>query len=221
MLRYFFYIAWNWSFSLAVFIIRHELRGKKKYGVNTIGVDELETLPKEKRKHASIYQPINYYTAEMLFDQLFLEDIQGDLLDLGCGKGRIFAVGAAYGFKKIIGVDFSETLCKQAIVTAQQVTQIHPDVTVEVVYKDASSYTIPSSVTTIFLFNPFDAVILEKVITQIDKSQQLYPRPIKIFYANPVWKKVLENVGFIETFYFQEMTYLEGSVLEREIFNSK
>ena len=216
MLRYFFYLAWNWSFRLAVFIIRHEIRGRKKYGVGTIGVDELNNIPKAKKEHASIYQPINYYTAETLFDQLFLEDIEGDLLDIGCGKGRLFAIGAAYNFKKIIGVDFSETLCKQALQTAQQVTQTHLDVTIEVIYKDAATYTIPGSVTTIFLFNPFDAVILEKVIGQINKSQQLHPRPIKILYANPVWKKVLESAGFIETFYFQEMTYLEGSVLERE-----
>lgn len=216
MLRYFFYLAWNWSFRLAFFIIRHEIRGEKKYGVQTIGVDELQNIPKAKREHASIYQPINYYTAETLFNQLFLEDIEGDLLDLGCGKGRIFAVGAAYDFKKIIGVEFSETLCRQAQQTAQKVMQLHFNVTVKVVCQDAATYSIPGSVTTIFLFNPFDAVILEKVIEQINKSQQLHPRPIKILYANPVWKKALQSAGFIETFYFQEMTYLEGSVLERE-----
>ncbi len=216
MLRYFFYLAWNWSFGLAFFIIRHEIRGQKKYGINTIGIDELNNIPKSAKAHASIYQPINYYTAETLFDQLFLEDIEGDLLDLGCGKGRIFAIGVAYDFKKIIGVEFSETLCKQALQTAQEVVKIHPNVRIEVVYRDAATYTIPASVTTIFLFNPFDAIILEKVVEQINISQQLFPRPIKILYANPVWKKVLEAAGFIETFYFQEMTYLEGSVLERE-----
>jgi 2-polyprenyl-3-methyl-5-hydroxy-6-metoxy-1,4-benzoquinol methylase len=218
MLRYFFYLAWNWSFQLAVFIIRHEIRGEKKYGINTIGVDELNDLPKEKKAHASVYQPINYYTAETLFNELVLEDLQGALLDLGCGKGRIFGIGAAYGFKEIVGVDFLESLCTDAIQTAQKVATKYSDVKMKVVCQDASNYIIPDNTSTIFLFNPFDAVILEEVIKHINKSQQQNPRPIKILYANPVWKKVLEKEGFIETFYFQKMTYLEGSILEREAF---
>jgi SAM-dependent methyltransferase len=216
MLRYFLYLAWNWSFRLALFIIRHEVRGEKEYGVRTIGVDELQSLSSEKRKHASIYQPINYYTAEMLFDQLHLEDVEGDLLDLGCGKGRVFAIGAAYKFKKIIGVEFSEKLHSDAVHTAEKVMNLYNDVTVEVLLQDAGTYAIPATVTTIFMFNPFDAVVMENVVERIDESQRLYPRPIKILYANPVWKKVLESAGFVETFYFQKMTYLEGSVLERD-----
>ena len=106
MLGYFFYLAWNWSVRLAFFIIRHEIRGEKKYGVHTVGIDDLTgSISKKKRLHASIYQPVNYYTAETLFEELFLEDVEGTLLDLGCGKGRIFGVGAAYDFKKIIGVE--------------------------------------------------------------------------------------------------------------------
>lgn len=216
MFRYFFYLAWNWSFSLAYFIIRHEIKGEKKYGVNTIGVDELTDLPEDKRKHASVYQPINYYTAETLFNELSYDDVQGALLDLGCGKGRIFGIGAAYGFKEIIGVDFSDTLCKNAVHTAQHLSGQYSDVKMKVVCQDAGAFSIPEAVSTIFMFNPFDAVILEKVLEQINKSQLAFPRPIKILYANPVWKKVLENAGFVETFYFQKMTYLEGSILERE-----
>lgn len=217
MLRYFFYLAWNWDIRLALFIIRHEWKGEKKYGIHTTGIDDLtHTLSPEKRLHASIYQPINYYTAEQLFKQVFPKDVRGTLIDIGCGKGRIFGVGAAYHFKKIIGVDFSEKLCKDALLTAKKIVDKNNTVSIKVVYQDAATYEIPVDVTTIFLFNPFDTKVMREVVKHINESQRLHPRPIKILYANPVCKQLFLNEGFVETFYFKKMTYLEGSVLERE-----
>jgi SAM-dependent methyltransferase len=63
------------------------------------------------REHASIYQPVNFYTAETLFESIDKEDTIGTFLDMGCGKGRVLAMAAAYGFKEIIGVDLSPQLC--------------------------------------------------------------------------------------------------------------
>ncbi len=217
MLRYFFYLAWHWDMQLALFIIKHEWRGEKKYGIQTSGIDDLKSsLPPEKRIHASIYQPINYYVAEQLFEQIDIEDVEGTLVDLGCGKGRIFAVGAARGFKKITGVEFSEKLCIDALATAQKTAQQFPDVSIEVICRNAATYTIPCDVTTIFLFNPFDATVMLEVIKQINESQRLHPRPVKILYANPVCKQLFLDAGFRETFHFKKLIYLEGSVLERE-----
>jgi len=217
MLRYFFYLAWNWDTRLALFIIKHEWRGEKKYGIRTSSVDDLRnSMPPEKRLHASIYQPINYYAAEQLFEQVIVSDLRGSLLDIGCGKGRIFAVGAAYGFKKITGIEFSEKLCIDALATAQKTAQKYKDVSIEIICRDAADYIIPGDVTTIFLFNPFDATVMLEVIKQINESQLLAPRPIKILYANPVCKKLFTDTGFVETFHFKKMIYLEGSILERE-----
>jgi SAM-dependent methyltransferase len=219
MLRYFFYLAWNWDIRLALFIIRHEWKGEKKYGIHTTGIDDLtSSLPPEKRLHASIYQPVNYYTADKLFEQVVAEDVQGTLLDLGCGKGRIFGVGAAYHFKKIIGLEFSEKLCQTALLTARKIVDQNTTVSIKVVCQDAATYEIPGEVKAIFLFNPFDATVMREVIKYINESQRRLPRNIKILYANPVCKQLFLNEGFTETFYFKKMIYLEGSVLERKAF---
>jgi hypothetical protein len=45
-LKYFFYIATNWNISIAWHIIRNEIRGEKKYGINTTGADNLKSLEK-------------------------------------------------------------------------------------------------------------------------------------------------------------------------------
>ena len=42
-LRYFFFIGMNWNFRLAFFTIYHEIRGERKYHLNSIGLDRLRT----------------------------------------------------------------------------------------------------------------------------------------------------------------------------------
>jgi len=213
-LRYFIYLAWNWDLKLAFFVLRHEIRGEKKYGQHTIGIDFLKNLNKAETLHASVSQPINYYTAELLFAQTYLEDVAGTILDMGCGKGRVFGIAAHYGFKHIIGIDFSQTLCATAAKNAANLMEKFNDVNIEVVCADAALYEIPPAVTTIFLFNPFDDFIMRKMLNRLQESIRRYPRNIKILYANPVCKKLFTDAGFTETYYFKKMNYLEGSVLE-------
>lgn len=216
-LNYFLYLAWNWNPRLAFFVLKHEVRGERKYRQKTIGVNDLKKeIPGETLKHASVYQPVNYYTAEKLFEQTFLEDVSGTLLDLGCGKGRVFGVAAHYGYHHIIGVDISAALCSDAELTADSNRELYPETHFEVINADASVYTIPNSVSTIFLFNPFDATVMRKVLKNLQISLQEMPRSIKILYANPVYKRLFTEAGFVETFHIRKMTYLEGSVLEKE-----
>ena len=214
-LSYFFYIGWNWSFSLAFFIIRHEIKGEKKYGVNTIGIDDLHTsVGEDDREHASIYQPVNYYTAEQLFDQLSTEDVNGGFLDIGCGRGRVLAIAAAYGFTKITGIDFSPKLCHEAIQLCDDIEARYPKASIVIDCADAREFLIPKNVTVLFLFNPFDKLVMVDFIKQVMKTVKENPRNIKVLYANPQCKKEWLEAGFEETFYFQKMKLLEGSILE-------
>ena len=89
-------------------MIRHEIKGEKKYGINTTGADELKKLKKKgiDVSHATMYMPVSY----QLLEETLLQ-IPGDnkkhFFDIGCGKGRAMCVAAHYGFAKISGIDFS------------------------------------------------------------------------------------------------------------------
>ena len=214
-IRYFLYLAWNWNIRIAFFVLYHEIHGERKYGLKTIGIDHLENVETEDIEHASIYQPINYFTAEKLFDRVSLEQKQGTFLDLGCGKGRALGIAANYGFKNIIGVDFSESLCKNAEATAAIVQQKFRDVAINIICANAAFYKIPDHVNTIFLFNPFDEFIMQDVLRNIEESLYEKPRLLTILYANPVLKSLFLEAGFTETFYFKKLTYLEGAVLQK------
>ena len=42
-IKYFAYLAWNWNIPIAWRIIREEIRGEKKYGIQSTGADETAT----------------------------------------------------------------------------------------------------------------------------------------------------------------------------------
>jgi SAM-dependent methyltransferase len=216
-LLYFFYLEWYWGFRLAYFIIRHEIRGEKKYGIRTIGIDNLSgAVSVEDRKHVSMYEPINYYTSSRLFDYLQPSDFTTTLLDVGCGKGRLLAMGATYGFSEIIGIDISKKLCDAAAHVCRGIKTKYPDISITIKCVDARHYCIPETVGVVFLFNPFDAVVMDEFIKKVFKSIYSKNRPLKILYANPQCKQQWLEAGFKEIASFVKMRYLHGSVLERK-----
>jgi SAM-dependent methyltransferase len=212
---YFIYISRYWGIQLAYFIIRYEITGEKKYGIRTIGIAKLPaTVSREDRKHLSIYQPLNYYTATRLFNYLQPADCKTTLLDAGCGKGRILAMGAAFGFTDLIGIDLSQKLCIAARKVGEQVQDRYPGTSVIIEQADARYYPIPGTVGVLFLFNPFDGPAMDLFIKRVMESLARQPRPLKILYANPQCRQQWLDAGFKETASFVKRTYLHGSVLE-------
>ena len=71
---------------------------------------------------------------------------------------------------------------------------------------------IPPACNFIF-FNPFDEVIMQGVISNIEKSIRLYKRTLYIVYINPLHKDLFLQHGYCEIFHTKKMKYLEASIL--------
>lgn len=213
-IRYFSYLAWNWNLRLACFVIWHEVKGERHYRSYTVGINDLrQSIPHPEWLHASIYQPVNFYTAERLMQQLRQEDLQGAFLDAGCGKGRMLAMAAAHGFRNIFGFDLSAEMYEEALQHAALISKQYPHTAIHLSQSNARHYTLPASVIVIFLFNPFDNTVMKTFIEQVLNSLQEYPRQLTVLYANPVCLDLWLEAGFTEDFHFRKMKYLEGSVL--------
>ena len=214
-LQYFFYLGINWNWRIAFTIIGQEISGEKKYNIATTGADELKSLSKKgiDTSHATMYMPISYMLIEEIFRQI-PSTSKKHFLDIGCGKGRAMCVAAHNGFNTITGVDFSKNLCEDAFVNLQRTKEQFPALQYAVITKDAMNFEIPAEVDCIFLFNPFDVVIMGAVVSNIMESIQDHPREIVVAYANPIYINLFLDEGFIEIFHTKEMKYLEAAILK-------
>lgn len=216
-INYFYFLLDNWDFKIAWYMIRQELRGERKYGINTTGVDELLKLEKLgiDISHATIYMPVNYALLEEIFRHLDPVP-KKHFLDMGSGKGRALCMAAHYGFSKLTGVDISKELCETAkenlALTKQKIISIE----YEIINNDAFYFEIPEDADCIFLFNPFDEIIMSGVVQNILTGFQVHPRKIIVIYVNPLHKVLFLNAGFRQTRHFKKMKYIEAVILELE-----
>lgn len=215
-LRYFFYLAYNWNIRIAIHVIRNEIKGEKKYGIQTTGADELQVLEDKgiDISHATIYMPAGYDLLEIL-----LKEIQAfkpvHFIDIGCGKGRAMCVAAHYGIPKITGIDFSKELAEAARNNMAHTQGLFPAQQYKVIHNDAFYFDIPEDADCIFFFNPFDEVIMLGVIGNIEKSIRLHKRTLYIVYINPLHKDLFLQHGYREIFHTKKMKYLEASILKK------
>jgi len=217
-LKYFYFIAQNWNLRLAAFTVYHEIRGERKYHINTIKIEDLrqEQIESNNLLHASIYQGTNYFLIEKAFEYLKSEKANNHLVDFGSGKGRILVVAAHYGFKSITGIDFSSSLCREAEYNIEKIIPKFPSTNFKVICDDATNYAIEPDKDVFFFFNPFDEVVMLQVVKNILFSVKQKPRKIFVVYINPLHKEIFLSAGFEEEYFFRKMKFLEFSILSNQ-----
>ena len=110
----------------------------------------------------------------------------GVFVDLGAGKGRVLLIAAQLGFKRIVGVEFSEELCEIArenIIAFSRRTQFAARI--DIVKSDVASYLIESEQNVFFMYNPFDEVVMDRVLANLRSSVTQFPRRIWLIYNKP------------------------------------
>ena len=168
--------------------------------------------------HATIYMPVSYQMLEEAIAQLNPLKPIHHFLDIGCGKGRALCVAAHYGILKLTGIDLSKELCADAKINLEQTRLNLPSINYSIINNDAFYYIIPADVDCIFLFNPFDELIMSGVVKNIMESFKACPRNITIAYVNPLHKALFIQQGFKEIYYNKRMKYMELSVLGLSTF---
>ena len=214
-IRLFFFIAFNWDIRLAWFTVCQEIRGEKKYNINTRKIKNIKKLSiqGDNLEHAEIYQGANYYLLEKVFDYLQTIEANQNILDFGCGKGRVLAVAAYYGFKKITGVEFAKELCEEARKNIIPVQQKFPERIFNVINANAVDFTIEKDTNVFFFFNPFNEIVMLEVAKNILQSLKENPREAYVVYLNPVHKEIFMSAGFEQVYHLEKLKYIEASIL--------
>ena len=212
--RLFFYISFNWNIRLAWFTVYHEMRGEKKYNLDTSRIEDVKKLSVKGNnlEHAELYQGANYYLLEKVFDHLQSIEANQNILDFGCGKGRVLAVAAYYGFRKITGVEFARELCEVARKNIIPVQQKFPDKIFNVIHANAVDYKIEPDTNVFFFFNPFDEVVMLAVVKNILASLKQNPREAYVVYINPLHKEIFMSAGFEQIFHYEKLKYIQATI---------
>lgn len=177
----------------------------RRYGLDTTAWVSLDALAVagDNKAHGEMYQPTLSWPLRHVLRRLRLP-ADSVLVDLGCGKGRVLLTAAQLGFRAR-GVEFASELCHIARANAARWRELHPRAaSIEVIEGDVVNYAFQPDETLVFLFNPFDAVVLQQVCDRLQHSLAQHPRPVTLVYRNPAHAAVLDaHPGFVRQ---QELT---------------
>tara|TARA_B100002052_G_scaffold268730_1_gene267574 strand:- start:2017 stop:2700 length:684 start_codon:yes stop_codon:yes gene_type:complete len=125
------------------------------------------------------------------------------ILDIGSGEGIPLCYFAQRGFKKVMGIEFSNDLVETSRHNLKLIHDRYNDFQWNIIEGDAYDYQIPDEVNVIWMFNPFTGSLLEKVLMNIHNAGQ--KRKIYILFANPpkenLTKKYLSLIKKIRPVY--------------------
>jgi SAM-dependent methyltransferase len=117
----------------------------------------------ESLANSNNYRAYSNFHFKLLLQEALKSGIKFDnFVDVGCGKGQpcIFAK-KYFDFPNIYGIDFSEPLIEVANRNLAKTSYRN----VNFLVADATSWKLPRGNTLVFLFNPFNEIIMEKFLT--------------------------------------------------------
>ena len=130
----------------------------------------------------------NVYLFQLL--QTLQIESKDRILDIGCAKGSAMHVMHKFPFSRIDGVELSDRLSDIAVSNFKNL-----ELESQVFHKNASEFKFYDNYNYYYLYNPFPAVVMQKVIKEI--KAQINGSEVKyIIYNNPVCHQILLENGF-------------------------
>jgi hypothetical protein len=177
--------------------------------------DRLDTLGIESSnaKNAVGYWPSHEEVFHKAIQSLPIQLSEYNFIDLGAGRGLPLLLASQYSFKSITGVEYSKTLADAATVNIQiHERQTGSHLGIRCIWGDAADFTFTNEPTIVYLFNPFQGTVMDRVIANIETSLRDSPHDFWIVYVTP-W----ENRKFRRNKMFETIAWNSDFSLHRAI----
>ena len=140
-------------------------------------------------------------------------------IDLGAGMGRGMLLAAEMPFREVIGVELNPELSAIAEKNlAAWAASSRARCPMRIHAQDATEFEFPGSPCVVFLFNPFSAAVLRRLIKRIERDFRDRPGQLDLLYVNHESERVLaRHVGFARIFSGDIYKSSEDEVADREI----
>ena len=165
----------------------------RKLGLDTteeVNLAHLSYIESPNREHGTGYQPTPISLFHEMIRGLSIRYEDFVFVDFGSGKGRTLLIAADYPFRRIIGVEYNQYLHQIAVRNlglyqspgrqCQAITTI---------CADAATFQIPPEPAVLYFANPFNEVVMQKLIKSIEASWRNSPRNLFAVYYNPVHRE--------------------------------
>lgn len=126
-------------------------------------------------------------------------------VDIGAGKGRAMLVASQFPFRQVIGVELNPELAVIARANLMRWQALHgtdptatPLAPLELREQDALKMELPAGPVLLFLFHPFEAPVMSKLLRRIETQLAANPSAaVDLLYVNAECAATLErNPGF-------------------------
>lgn len=124
-------------------------------------------------------------------------DSKRSFVDFGCGKGKALIIAAELGFEKLVGVEFSDQLCKCA---GHNIDKLNPQLRsrIEILNIDASTFKFQGDEQILFFYDPFGPDVIKPILNNLKNSLILNPRSVWIVYYAPEHRSVFDDQEFLK-----------------------
>src|ERR1019366_6120373 len=127
---------------------------------------------------------------------------QTTFVDLGAGMGRAMLLAAEMPFRGVVGVELHPTLVRTArknLAVWRKAGRAQSPMSI--VCGDAVEFTFPPGPCVAFLFNPFGAPVMRRLLAAMAKSFTNRPGELDLIYVNNEQEGVIEQqAGFVRLF---------------------
>jgi SAM-dependent methyltransferase len=173
----------------------------EEFGVRTSGLVAGRHLKSGHRhdRHATAY----YGVAPSVFNELLrrwlksrpaapIEEV--NFIDVGAGMGRALLLAARWPFRQVIGVELNPTLTRIARrnLTVWRAAGL-ARAPMKLICADAVDFPLPPGPCLAFLFNPFGAPVMRRLLAAWKKRVAARTSQVDIIYVNNEQERVLER----------------------------
>jgi SAM-dependent methyltransferase len=165
--------------------------------------------------HACPYEATDTTVLPRLLSLLSIRHADYTFVDLGAGKGQALFLAAEFPFKRIVGVELSPALSAIALQNSRTFrSKTQACTSIAVTCGDAADFVFPADPLVVYLFNPFDAIVLARVMSRLVESIDEHPRDVWLVYHHPRHRDVVEASGAFQRLFtgtderdFRMLTY--------------
>ena len=185
----YFYRKWRWQRNDRLFDRAHGIDTTSDIPLHRLAIDSpniqhgVQYGPTPRGKFAHLIAHL---------DAMGFDYPQYTFLDFGSGKGRALLLASERPFRRIIGVEFSGQLVAAA---RENLAAFHSPAqqcfALETLQADVVEYPLPQENLAVYIYNPFDEVVMVKVLENLEHFKNSQGKQVFLLYINPVHDAVV------------------------------